>query len=145
MTEISRSAVVPYSPAQLFAVVRDVRAYPDFLPWCAAAKLISETATEMVATLEIRKGGISQRMTTRNGLSPPSVMTIELVNGPFRRLSGRWTFLALGEDGCKVSLQMSFEMDNRLMGAALGKVFGLAADKMVDAFCERAEVLYGAA
>ena len=143
MTDISRSALVPYSPAQMFDVVNDVRAYPSFLPWCASAQLISETDQEMVARLEIAKGGISQGMTTRNRIDRPSSMTIELIDGPFKRLSGKWTFEALGTEGCKVSLRMSFDVDGRLMGAALGKVFSIAADKMVEAFCDRADKLYG--
>lgn len=143
MTEINRSALVPYSPAQMFDVVNDVRAYPQFLPWCAGAEVISESPTEIVGRLEIAKGGLKQSMTTRNEKNWPTLMTIDLLDGPFTRLNGRWSFIALGTDGCKVSLMMNFEVDSRLMGVALGKVFSMAADKMVEAFCDRAEKLYG--
>ena len=143
MTEIERSALVPWSPEQMFAVVKDVDAYTTFLPWCAGSKLVSETDTEIIGRLEVAKGGIRRTMTTRNRIEPPRKMYIELIEGPFKEFSGLWTFDALGDAGCKVTLRLKFEVDGRLMGFALGKVFNVAADRMVDAFCERAEQVYG--
>lgn len=126
----------------MFSVVMDVDAYTTFLPWCAASKLVSKSDTEIVGKLEVSKGGIRRTMTTRNRIEPPHKMYIELIDGPFREFSGLWTFQALGDSGCKVTLRLKFEVDGRLMGFALGRVFNAAADKMVDAFCERAEKVY---
>jgi len=142
VTEINRSALVPWSPAQMFALVMDVDAYATFLPWCANSKLVSQTDTEIVGRLEIARGGIRQSFTTRNRIEPPNRMYIELVEGPFSEFNGLWTFQALGDDGCKVSLRLTFKVDGRLMNIALGKIFNLAADRLVDAFCERADVVY---
>lgn len=143
MTEIERSALVPWTPEQMFAVVMDVDAYANFLPWCASSRLVSKSDTEIVGRLEVAKGGVRRSMTTRNRIEPPHKMYIELVEGPFKEFSGLWTFQALGDAGCKVTLSLRFEVDGRLMGFALGRVFNAAADKMVDAFCERAEQRYG--
>lgn len=143
MTEIRRTALVPWSPEQMFALVCDVDSYRKFLPWCANSELVSESETEIVGRLEIAKGGIRRAMTTRNRIEPPGKMYIELIEGPFSEFSGLWTFEALGDDGCKVSLRLEFETDNRLMGYALGKVFNAAADRLVDAFCDRADNVYG--
>ena len=143
MTEIDRSALVPWSPEQMFEIVRDVDAYQTFLPWCSASKLVSETETEIVGRLEVARGGIHRSMMTRNRIEPPTRMYIELIDGPFTEFNGLWTFQALGDAGCKVTLHLEFEVDNRLMGFALGRVFNIAADRMVDAFCERAEQIYG--
>lgn len=143
MTEIDRSALVPWSPQQMFALVKDVDAYATFLPWCAGSKLVSETSTEIVGRLEVARGGIRQSLTTRNRIEPPTRMYIELIEGPFKEFSGLWTFTALGDAGCKVNLRLRFEVDGRLMNFALGKIFNVAADRMVEAFCERADAVYG--
>lgn len=143
MTEIERSALVPYSAAQMFDVVDDVESYPEFLPWCTSAELLSRTETELVGRLTVARGNIKQSVTTRNMLDPPHGMTIELVEGPFKTLSGRWTFTQLGDEGCKVQMKMNFEFDSRLISFTFGKLFGAAADRLVDAFCQRARELYG--
>ncbi|MEX2489573.1 MAG: type II toxin-antitoxin system RatA family toxin [Pseudomonadales bacterium] len=143
MTRIERTALVPWSPVQMFDVVDDVESYPEFLPWCASAELLSRTETEIIGRLKVSKGQISQSLTTRNRLDRPHSMTIDLVDGPFKSLSGQWTFVALGDEGCKVQLDMDFEFDNRLVSFTFGKLFGSAADRLVDAFCNRASELYG--
>lgn len=143
MTTVERSALVPYLPEQMFEVVRDVRAYPEFLPWCAEAIILAETDSEQLAELSLSKGGITQRFSTRNTLVKPSTIELELVDGPFSRLRGAWHFVALGSAGCKVQLRLSFELDSALMQMALGQVWRAATDRMVDAFCDRAESLYG--
>lgn len=143
MTEIDRSALVTWSAQQMFDLVSDVESYPTFLPWCASSALVSKSDTEIVGRLDVAKGGIKQSLTTRNRIEPPFKMYLELVDGPFKEFKGLWTFQPLGDDGCKVSLRLMFEVDNRLMGFALGKVFNVAADRLVDAFCERADQVYG--
>ncbi|MCB1646736.1 MAG: type II toxin-antitoxin system RatA family toxin [Pseudomonadales bacterium] len=145
MKRVKRSALVPYSNEQMFDIINDVRAYPQFLPWCAGSRVLSETEDELVATLEIARSGMSQRFTTRNQLFRPESMTLELVDGPFTALSGEWHLLALGNDGCKVSMQLRFEFSSRIMNMTFGSVFNVAADQMVDAFCRRAEKVYGVA
>lgn len=143
MQRIERSALMPYSAEQMFSVVDDVEAYPEFLPWCASAELLSWSETELTGRLTLSRGNIKQTFTTRNKMNRPHTMTIELIEGPFKTLSGRWTFTQLGEDGCKVHLHLNFEFDSKIMNFTFGKVFGAAADKLVDAFCERARKLYG--
>lgn len=143
MPQVERSALVPYSPFQMFDVVADVDSYPEFLPWCASAELLSRTDSELVGRLTVARGSIKQSLTTRNRFERPHSMTIELVEGPFKTLSGLWTFTPLGDDGCKVQLTMNFEFESRLISFTFGKLFGTAADRLVDAFCKRANELYG--
>ena len=142
MRKVIRSALMPYSPAQMFDVIIDVLAYPDFLPWCASSEILSQDDKSMVARLEIAKSGLRQSFTTRNQFDHPASMEITLVEGPFTELSGSWKFEPLGEDGCKVSMDLQFDFNSALLGMTLAGVFEMAADKMVDAFCDRADVLY---
>ena len=144
MRRVNRSALVPYSAAQMFNLVNDVPAYPEFLPWCVRSKILQQDDRRMMARLEIAKAGLRQSFTTSNQLVPGESIKITLVNGPFRHMSGLWTFKQLGEDACKVTMELSFDIDRGMFNRTLAGIFNLAADKMVDAFCNRAESIYSA-
>lgn len=143
MKRVERSALLPYTADQIFDVVNDVAAYPDFLPWCDESKIIESTESALIASLTISKSGMRQSFTTRNILNRPQRMSLKLVDGPFKTLEGDWRFTQLGEDGCRIEMTLIFEMDSRLAGMMLGRVFEKAADTLVDAFCRRADSLYG--
>ncbi len=138
-----RSAIVPYSATQMYDLVNDVESYPKFLPWCASVRLLSRDASQLKATISLSKGGIKQSFTTLNRLAPSHRIDMDLVQGPFSRLSGAWQFEPLGESGCRVSLDMEFEYKSGLLGIAFGRVFAEVADSLVDAFCRRARECYG--
>lgn len=144
MTRISRSALLPYPAAAMFALVNDIEAYPAFLPGCLGARVHSASATEVTASLELGKAGLRYTLTTRNELDAPQRMRMHLVEGPFRDFSAEWTFTALGEQACKASLEMNFEFRAGLLDAALGTLFEATARELVNAVCARAEQLYGA-
>lgn len=147
MRKVSRSALVPYSANEMFRLVDDVAAYPEFLPWCADAVIEREEGETMVATLELHKSGMSRRFTTRNIRKPHSAIDLSLVGGPFRHLSGGWRFTGLGrdpgEDGCKVSLELEFAFDSRLVDMMFGPFFEETCNSLVDAFTRRAADVYG--
>lgn len=143
MTRVERSALVGYSPRQMFELVRDVGSYPRFLSWCTAASVDEETEDSQVAGLELRLAGMTQRFKTRNTLVPPQRIDMELVSGPFRRLEGGWRFDPVGESGCRVALTLSFEFSSRLLSGALERGFARVADRLVDDFCRRAEQVHG--
>lgn len=144
MPHVSRSALVPYAAARMYALVNDVNAYPEFLPWCSAARILEAGDDYMVAELAIERGGVAQRFTTRNQLVADQQITLELVEGPFEHFVGRWQFIALAEDACKVALELDFDYAGRLMRKMLGPVFNRSADTLVDAFCARARALHDA-
>ena len=143
MRKVNRTALMPYSAAEMFDVVNDVSAYHEFLPWCISSEILREEPGAMIARLGLAKGGVTQGFTTRNKFFFPDSIHMELEEGPFSKLSGVWTFKQLGEDGCRIEMNLQFDFDSRLFNMTLARVFSLAADKMVDAFCERADVVYG--
>jgi ribosome-associated toxin RatA of RatAB toxin-antitoxin module len=97
----------------------------------------------MRASLAVAKGGISQQFTTLNRLVPGTSIEMRLVKGPFSKLHGLWEFKSLGDKACKISLDMTFDYAGPLVKATLGPLFTLAANTLVDAFCQRAKQLYG--
>jgi ribosome-associated toxin RatA of RatAB toxin-antitoxin module len=143
MKTVDRSALVKHSPAQMFALVDDVPRYPEFLPGCVGSRMQSVSPSERLAELKIARGGINLDFTTRNTVTPDSAILMELVEGPFNHLTGRWNFDAIGDKGSRVSFKVDFEFKNRLLGLALNSVFESVCDKIVDAFVVRAQQIYG--
>lgn len=143
MTTISKSALVPYTPAEMYALVSDIPAYPEFLPWCRGAVVHSETDDEVRATLDLAKGGVEKSFTTLNRRQRNKIIEMRLVEGPFRKLEGFWRFDPLGEHGCKVSLDLEFEFASRMLGMMVGPVFHQVANTLVDSFQQRAVTVYG--
>lgn len=144
MRHISQEKEVSYSPSQLFALVRDVPSYPEFIPWCPKGEIRSEKDQEVVATIHIQKGPVSQSFTTQNTLEEPRSITMRLLEGPFSSLSGKWHFDPTDE-GCRVKFDLSFEFANPLFDIMAGKMLEEMAAGMVGCFCERAHALYGTA
>ncbi|MEQ6342182.1 MAG: type II toxin-antitoxin system RatA family toxin [Gammaproteobacteria bacterium] len=143
MTIVSRSALVAYAASEMYALVDDIKTYPDFLPWCKTATILSRDEDEVRASIELARGGIQKSFTTCNRLQHNKMIEMRLVEGPFRHLEGFWRFDALGERACKVSLDMDFEFSNKLVGMAIGPVFNQIVNSLVDAFCARAVDVYG--
>ena len=143
MSLIKRSALVNYSPAEMYELVNDVASYAKFLPWCRSSAVLSESETEMQASVEIAKGVLNKTFTTKNTLTKNSRIEIALVDGPFRQLTGFWAFQPLKTEGaCKVNLELEFEFDSAMMSLAAKPIFTQIANSLVDAFCKRATEVY---
>ena len=143
MIEIRRSALVKYSPAQMFDLVNEVEAYPKRFAWCAGVEVLERHDDVLVARLDLKFAGFRQSFTTRNLVDPPRRLQMSLVDGPFRSLEGVWDFTALGDAGCKVAFALDFDYAGRLGGGALRLGFQGLAGRMVDDFCREAERVYG--
>ncbi len=142
MKVVERSAIVTFSAKQMFDLVNDVGHYPDFLPWCAGARVDEESETERVASVKVARGVLRTEFTTRNTLTRDSRILMHLVDGPFRDLIGEWRFDAIGERGSRVSFRVEFEFKNRLTAAAMGAAFETVCSTIVDAFVARAHKIY---
>lgn len=140
---ISRSALVPYSAAEMYALVNDVESYPQFLPWCRSTRVLSRNEDEVRATIELARGGIQKSFTTCNRLQKDKMIEIRLVEGPFHHLEGFWRFDALDEKASRVSLDLDFDFSSRILSLAFGPVFGQIANTLVDSFQKRAVQVYG--
>ena len=137
MKSVHKSVLIWYTPAEMYALVTDVARYPEFLPWCSHARVLSETETGMTAEVGIALKGVKQSFTTRNEHVPDREVRLHLVDGPFSRLEGDWRFTPLGDGtqrACRVDLKLDYGFSSTLLAAVVGPVFDRIAASMVDAF-----------
>ncbi|KGJ90260.1 type II toxin-antitoxin system RatA family toxin [Thalassotalea sp. ND16A] len=142
MSAINRSALVMYSAAQMYNLINDVSAYPEFLPGCRESKLLSSTDDSMTASLLVAKGGIKKWFTTTNSLSKDKKITMNLKDGPFKTLTGYWLLTPLSDEACKVELVLDYEFSSKLIEMAFGRIFDSLTNSMVSAFTKRAKEVY---
>jgi len=143
MPSISRSALVMYSVEQMYQLINDVLAYPQFLPDCSNSKIISQDESAVTASLLVSKAGLKKWFTTKNTLISNQRISLELVDGPFNKLQGHWLLTPLSAEACKVSLELEYEFSNKMFDLAFGRVFTHMTNNMVQAFTQRAKNVYG--
>jgi ribosome-associated toxin RatA of RatAB toxin-antitoxin module len=142
MQRILKSVLVPYSAAQMFALVDDVERYPAFLPWCAGAQVLETHENGKTARIHIDYHGVRAHFTTDNANHPPELIGITLNDGPFHDLHGEWRFRSLSPDACKVEFELAYRFKSHLLEKVVGPVFGHIAHTFIDAFVKRAEAVY---
>ncbi len=147
--------VVPHSPSQLYDLVADIEKYPDFLPWCIAARNCSYEPLEdgelVTADMVIGFKMFRERVRSKVTLHPPDEngaggrIDVEYVEGPLRYLQNHWVFLPADDGGCEIDFFVDFEFRSRLLQKIVGALFHEAVSRMVAAFERRATALYGPA
>lgn len=141
MKEISRSAIVEHSAAQMYELVDDIPAYPRFLPWCLDAR-VDDPGPPKRATLTAGVRGIRQSFTTLNANQAGRAIDMQLVEGPFRQFSASWQFTPLTEGACQIHFSMRYELAGGPLRRLLDPLFDQIADTMVEAFTRRADELH---
>ena len=139
---------MPYSAAQMYGLVADVAAYPEFLPWCAAARIRARRPFDggevLEADLVISFKLFRERFGSRVTLRPDAYrIDVEYLDGPFRYLDNHWQFTPREDGGCEVDFFVDFEFRSQVLQAVIGMVFNEAMLRIVRAFESRAEALYG--
>lgn len=143
MTEINRSALLPYPSHIVYELINDIEAYPGYMDGCVGAEVLAFDDSFMEARLDLSKGGVKYSFITRNSLVSGSTVVMELVEGPFSDFEGRWQILALNDQACKVSLNLRFSLGSRVLGKAAKLMFNSMADNLVNAMVARAKKLHG--
>ena len=144
MSSIVRSAIVGYGAARMYALVEDIEAYPDFLPWCQSSRVVERSGAKTIAELSVGIKGLKQSFTTENLNTAGHSIDMRLLQGPFKTFRAAWKFQSLGEAASKIEFSMTHEFSSRLLARALDPLFDHIANTMVDAFIRRAEAVYGA-
>ena len=111
MPKIKRMAILSANARRAFKVVDQVEGYPDFLPGCDRVKILESTAEYSMVKVDVTWAGITESFVTKNWPTKYDSILMELVEGPFRYLVGKWTFAPLGDDGCRVAIELAYEFD----------------------------------
>ncbi|CAN5383089.1 type II toxin-antitoxin system RatA family toxin [soil metagenome] len=143
MAVVHKSVLLEYSAEQMFALVNDIENYPKFLPWCGGVGVQQLGDNRLIATLVISYHGIKQKFTTQNTNTPPTLIQMTLSEGPFKHLTGTWSFKPLRANACKIEFDMEYEFSSRILDQVIGPVFSIIANSFVDSFCKRADEIYG--
>ena len=143
LESIDRSALLPYTPREMFELVSDIESYPQFLPWCHETQILSRDMDEIRARIEFSVGGVTKTFTTRNRFQVNKMIEMHLIDGPFSKLDGCWRFDPLGEEGSKIALFLEYDFSSRMVGMVVGPVFNQIANTLIDAFQKRAIEVYG--
>lgn len=144
MPQISTSACVAHTPRQMYDLVNDAAAYPNYLPMCSHVHIRSQDAEHLIATITLSKGKIKLDFTTENTMQEGRRIDMKLVDGPFKYLRGSWSFKP-SRHGCEISFNLDFEFSNALLKMAFGSFFKGLVESMVGAFCDQAALRYGKA
>ena len=139
---------LPHTAQQMYDLVADVARYPEFLPWCSAARIRDRHPfdegeildAELVISFKVFRERFGSRVTLRPAQRR---VDVEYLDGPFRYLNNHWQFTDLPEGGCEVDFFVDFEFRSRALQAVIGVVFNEAVRRMVRAFEDRADRLYG--
>ena len=134
---------LPYRADQLFDLVADIERYPEFLPWCRAARIRKREGDVILADLVIGWKMIRERFTSRVALKKPNRIDVSYHEGPFKYLNNHWIFLPLPDGSCVIDFYVDFEFHSRMLQKVIGVLFNEAVRRMVHAFEERARALYG--
>ena len=136
---------MPFTPAQMFALVADVERYPEFLPWCVATRIRSREERVFTADLVAAFAAFREQYTSRVNLNPDEgVIVIDYLQGPFEHLSNRWQFVGVPE-GCEVDFDIDFRFRSKTLETLISGMFTKAIRKMTASFEQRAHQLYGPA
>ncbi|MFC0589186.1 type II toxin-antitoxin system RatA family toxin [Novosphingobium aquiterrae] len=134
---------LPWSAEQMFDLVADVARYAEFLPWVVATRVRSNSDTEMVADMMVGFKALREKFTSRVVKQRPQRIEVIYIDGPMRDLDNIWLFRPLEGGGCEIEFQVDFTFRNAVFEALAGQYFDRAFRRMVAAFEERAEKLYG--
>lgn len=134
---------LPYAPEQLYELVAGVERYPEFLPWCKAARINRREGDVFWADMVIAFKVFRERFTSKVTLIPKTGVDVEYIDGPFRYLTNHWRFLPAPDGGCTVDFYVDFEFRSKILQRLIGLLFDQAVHRMVSAFEARAAQLYG--
>jgi len=134
----------------MFDLVMDVEKYPQFLPWCLAAKItkrfnVKEFNQHLEADLAISFKGFTQKYSSdiraSKTIDDEFLISVAAIDGPFKNLVNSWQFRDIS-GGCEVEFFIDFEFKSMILGKMIGMIFEKATNKMIDAFEKRAEQIY---
>jgi len=133
---------LPFTPDQIYDLVADVEKYPEFLPWCVAARVLSQSDTEITADLIIGYKVLRETFRSRVHLTPKTRIEVDYINGPFHYLNNHWEFTEAENGGTDIDFHIDFQFKNSFFQSGMQLVFESAFNQMLNAFEKRAHQIY---
>lgn len=137
--------IVPFSAKEMFALVKDVQCYQEFLPWVEQSKVYNVQHNQFDADLVVGVSAFKQKYSSRVTYDfEKLIITSDLIEGPFKHLRNEWLFKDISagdEPQCEISFSLDFEIDQMLLKAILAPFLSNAAKVMIEAFEKRAQDL----
>lgn len=143
MPKLQESTQLPFSKEQLFDLVLDIESYPEFLPWCKAARILPRDGDDIYADLVLNFKGFTEKYTSKITYNKPHSISVEMVEGPFEYLVNNWNFNIISENCTEIDFFIDFRFKSRIFELMIGAMFEKAQKKMAGAFLERANKIYG--
>jgi coenzyme Q-binding protein COQ10 len=134
---------LPYSAAQMYALVADVGSYPAFLPWVVGTRIRQDSETEMLADVLVGFKGLREQFSSRVVKVQNQSIDVDYLDGPLKQLHNEWRFRDNSAGGSEIEFYVEFTFKNRVFETLAGKMFSKALHKMTSAFVARAEEIYG--
>jgi len=141
--KVLRSVLVPYSTESMFDVIEQAEFYPLFLPWCVGATILERSDDQVSGKIDFSYRQIRFSFRTSNAKRRPDWLRVRMVDGPFRHFDGDWRLTPLGDTGCKVEFDVSYEISDGLLDQVARPAVDFVSRSMIDAFVKRAEDLAG--
>ncbi len=135
--------VLPYSQAQMYRLVSDIETYPEFLPWCLAARINRRKEEVIWADMVVGFRMFRETFTSKVTLDAPERINVEYISGPLSHMRNDWRFAALGDGQCEIDFYVDFDLRSKNLQRMVGVLFHEAVKRMVTAFEVRATDLYG--
>ena len=143
MPTVTSSTLVRYTPKEMFDLVNDVEHYPIYIPMCSDVRLLFRSEDRLKATVTMAKGRVKLTFTTENTMTDGQLIKMSLIDGPFKKLDGVWSFVEEENGQCRTTFRLDFEFASALIGLAFGNFFREASESMVEAFRQQAIIRYG--
>lgn len=142
MPKFTEARDFPYSKDQMYKMVADVDAYPEFLPWCQGVRVYKRTEDSLHADLIIGFKMFRERFTSHVTFTDDRI-EVNYIKGPLKYLHNHWQFTENKDGGCHVDFLVDFEFKNKIFEKMIGGFFTEAVSHMIGAFEKRADELYG--
>lgn len=139
MPKHSQTLILPFAAKPLFELVNKLEDYPKFMPFCTAGKVLEEKDDELIGSITLQKGPLSETFTTKNTLYPYEKMILTLVDGPFKQLEGIWTFTEKSDNCTLITLELDYAFNSTIVATLFGSLFQKVASKLMDHFSEYAQ------
>ncbi|MBS0236637.1 MAG: type II toxin-antitoxin system RatA family toxin [Proteobacteria bacterium] len=145
MPKFEHSDISPHSPQELASLVLDIARYPEFLPWCSKARIISGEPHQIVAELVVTFAGFNESYVSEVRIKRKKTVVeidVHAISGPFSRLDNKWRF-SKKATGTRIDFSIDFAFKSKILDLMMSPVFYKACQKMIAAFESRADELFG--